>query len=112
MNLQPYQDTPFDDDDAFMDFQMALQLNHDTIAQRMFANGDFYKTYPLIDEPWNVKDWQLTLQQELNSIYALLEMTGLPDLASADLEREQDFSDFMQLLVNAEARVNAALGIK
>ena len=66
MNLGPFQDIEFDDHAAFDDFKMNLQINHDRIAQKMFAAGLLYKTYPLIDGVEFNKDWQQNLQQELS----------------------------------------------
>lgn len=111
MNLAAFQDIPFDDQDAFNDFKFALQANHDTIAQRMFANSKFYKVYPLYDSVEHSKDWQQNLQQELSSIYSLLNLTGLPDFASTDLHRQEDFEDWMQQLIFVENTINANLGI-
>lgn len=111
MQLQEFQDTPFDDAEAFDDFRMSLQLNHDRIAAKMFSLSLFYKTYPLIERDASNKDWQQNLQQELGSIYKLLGMTGLQDFSGVDLDEEGEFSDFMQLLVMAEGRVNSVLGI-
>lgn len=111
MNLQPFQDIEYDDNEALDDFKMSLQLNHDKIAQVMFENGNIYKTFPLIDSTQHNKDWQQNLQQELGSIFTLLDLNGLPDLASADLTREDDFSDFMDLLIQTEGTINMTLGI-
>lgn len=111
MNLAPFQDTPFDEPEMMNDFRLALQLNHDKIAQVMFASSQLYKTFPLIDSDEHTKDWQQNLQQELNSIYRLLGMTGLPDLSGSDLSQQDDFETFMQLLIFSEQRVNAVLGI-
>ena len=112
MNLGPFVDTPFDDQAAFDDFKMSLQINHNKIAQKMFANGDIYKTYPLIDSVQYNKDWQQNLQQELGSIFALLEINGLPDISGADLDREDDWSVFFQTLIQVEATINSTLGIQ
>lgn len=111
MNLGPFQDIPTSDSDGFDDFKFNLQVNHDTIAQRMFALNLVYKTYPLVDSLRHTKDWQQNLQQELGSIFSLLGMSGLPDFASVDLDREEDFHDFLQQLVFVERRINATLGI-
>lgn len=112
MNLAPWQDIPFGDPEAMEDFRLSLQLNHNKIAQKMFAANLLYKTYPLIDADEHNKDWQQNLQQELGSVYTLLNLTGLPDISGTDLTKENDFQTFMQLLVFAEGRVNAVLGIQ
>ncbi len=111
MNLAPFQDIPPDDDEAFDDFKFNLQVNHDRIAQKMYASSLFYKTYPLIDADQHNKDWQQNLQQELGSIFSLLNLTGLPDFSGTDLDKEDEFQDFMQQLIFVEARINVQLGI-
>lgn len=111
MNLQPYQDLQQGDTDGFEDFLLALQLNHNRIAQAMFTAGNVYNTYPLIVREAGVQDWQQTLQQELQSIYTLNGLNGLPDLSGSDLSQPEDFETFMQLLIQVEARINSALGI-
>lgn len=111
MNLGSFQDIPFGDDAAFADFQMSLQINHVRIAQKLFAAGKVYSTYPLIDSEQHNQDWQQNLQIELSSIFSLIPMTGLPDFSNADLSQDGEFQDFMQQLCFVEARVNAQLNI-
>lgn len=112
MNLSPFQDIEFDDREAFDDFKTCLQINHTRIAQKMFSAGLIYKTYPLIDGVEYNKDWQQNLQQELASIYALLDLSGLPDLSGSDLDREDDFEVFMQVLIQTEGVINQVLNIQ
>lgn len=111
MQLGQFQDLLSTDDEGFDDFKMNLQINHDRIAQKMFAVGFVYKTYPLIDSVRSNQDWQQNLQQELVSIYSLLGLTGLPDFSGTDLDNDGEFQDFLQQLVFVETRVNAELGI-
>lgn len=111
MNMSIFNDVPFDDVAALDDFKLALQVNHNTIAQRLFAQSKFYDTYPLIDSLEHAQDWQQTLQAELQSIYAAIGFTGLPDLSGADLSREEDFDVFFDQLVDVERRINVALDI-
>lgn len=111
MNLAPFQDIEYDDQAQFDDFKMNLQINHDRIAQKMFDAGLVYKTYPLIDSVEYNKDWQQNLQQELDSIYTLLNLTGLPDLSGSDLNQEDDFEVFMQVLLQTEEVINRTLEI-
>ncbi len=111
MNLSPFQDIEFDDKESFDDFKMNLQINHDRIAQKMYEAGLLYSTYPLIDGVEFNKDWQQNLQQELDSIYTLLGLTGLPDLSGSDLDREDDFEVFMQVLIQTEETINQTLNI-
>lgn len=111
MNLQPFQDTQYDDEDGLDDFRLALQLNHDKIYAKMAALGLPYQTYPLIDNSGHNKDWQQNLQTELQSIYSRLNITGIPDLSGSDLSKQEEFEDFMQLLVQIETGLNKRLGI-
>ena len=111
MNLGPFQSIEFEDNDGFDDFKMNLQLNHTRIAQVMFAQGLVYQTYPLIDSVEHNKDWQQNVQKELGSIYALLDLSGLPDLAGSDLSKEEDWDTFFQVLVQVELNINFVLDI-
>lgn len=111
MNVAPWTDTPFDDEDAFADFTFVLNLNHRKIAQVMFENLLVYDTYPLADGKLGDKDWLQNLQQELQSIFAKLELTGLPDFSSVDLRKEDEFEDFMLQLEQVESNINHTLGI-
>lgn len=113
MNLEPFQDIQFEDDEGFEEFKLALQLNHDKIARVMFSMTPplTYKTYPLIESNRSSQDWQQNLQQELQSIYTLNGLTGLPDFSGADLSREGEFEDVLQQLIFVERKINAALGI-
>lgn len=112
MNLAPFTDIAFDEPEALEDFRFALQTAHDKIASVLFKQGKVYHTYPLIDADGSNKDWQQNLQSELSSIYSLLGFTGLPDFAGADLNQENDFTDFLLSLQLVERRINAQLGIQ
>lgn len=111
MNLGPWVDTPFDDADAFGDFQLVHGLAHDQFASVMYQQGKVYTTYPLMDAPSENKDWLLTHQQEHESIYAQLGLTGLPDLATVDLRKDDEYETWMQLHTQIHAQINATLGI-
>lgn len=111
MNLAPWTFTPFDDDDAFKDFTLALGLNHSKIASVMYSQSLFYQTYPLKTwESWN-RDTLQNLQTELRSIYTLLNFDGLPDFSGVDLRKEDEYEDFMLQLQQVETRINQRLGI-
>lgn len=109
--MGPFQSIEFKDNDGFDDFKMNLQLNHTRIAQVMFAQGLVYQTYPLIDSVEHSRDWQLNVQKELASIYALLNLNGLPDLAGSDLNKEEDWDVFFQVLVQVELTINDVLDL-
>lgn len=111
MNVAPFTDCPFDDSDAFADFALVLGLAHERIAQVMFANSLFYKTYPLIDWKPENRDTIQNLQQELGSIYSLLNLNGLPDFSGVDLKKQDEFEDFMLQIKGVETTINAQLGI-
>lgn len=111
MNISPWSDTPFDDPDAFADFLMVHGLSHDRIAQVMYANSDNYTVYPLYDSPHDNHDWALTHYSEHQSIFELLDLTGLPDLASVNFDDEEEFETWMQLHQQVHERINTELGI-
>lgn len=102
---------PFGDEGAFADFQMVHGLSHDRIAAVMYGNSDFYETYPLYNAPNEDPDWLLVHQQEHESIYRLLDLNGLPDLATVDFQNEDEFSDWLLLHQIVHERINAQLGI-
>src|ERR1700741_1687447 len=111
MNLSPLSDVPFGDRDAFYDFMLAHGIAHKKIALVMFANDDQYDTYPLFDTPFEDTDWRLTHQSEHQSIYTLLGLQGLPDLARVDFDDQEQYEDwFLQHRLVHEI-INAALGI-
>lgn len=110
--MQLFQDVPFDDREAFDDFTLALSVNHRHIAAIMFPAGKVYEVYPLNVRFEHAKDWQQNLQQELQSIFTLNGLTGLPDLSGADLRNEEEFDDFMDQLIFVEAKINLFLGIQ
>ena len=111
MNLAPWTDTPFDDEDAFDDFQLVHGLAHDKIAAVMYPLGFVYTTYPLYETPNYNIDWLLTHQEEHQSIFAQLGMTGLPDLASVDLKKDEEYQDWMLLHQQVHQQINSFLGI-
>ena len=111
MNVAPWADTPPGDEEAFSDFTLVLGLAHNRIAAVMFENSLVYATYPIMDGTIGNTDWLQNLQQELQSIFTLLDLTGLPDFSGVDLRKDDEFEDFMLQLQQVEARINATLGI-
>lgn len=111
MNISPWTDIPFDDDDAFRDFQLVHGLSHDRIAAVMYGTSKFYQTYPLYDTPREDSGWKLDHQTEHQSIFTLLALTGLPDLATVDFDKQDEFENWMLLHQQVHQRINAALGI-
>ena len=111
MNLSPFQDTPFGDEDAFEAFQLAHGLAHAKIAQTMFNTSKFYNVYPLFDTPDYDRDWKLFHYTEHQSIFNLLDMSDLPDLATVDFNKQDEYEDWMLQHTLVHARINIALGI-
>lgn len=111
MNIAVWTDTPFDDADAFLDFQLAHVLAHDRIAQVLYSGSGFYQTYPLYDENHGDAGWKLDHQTEHESIFTLLQMDGLPDLTTVDFDKRDEFENWMLLHQQVHERINNALGI-
>lgn len=111
MNLSPLSIIPFDDPEAFEDFSLAHGMAHQKIAEVMYAQDLQYDTYPLMDTPDKDTDWKLTHYTEHQSIYFLLELAGLPDLATVDFHKEDEFNDWFFQHQQVHAIINAALGI-
>lgn len=111
MNIEPFQDTPFGDDEAFEAFQLAHGLAHERIASVMIGLGNNYNTYPLYDTPDTDRDWKLFHYIEHQSIYHLLKLDNLPDLSTVNFDDEGEFTDWMQMHTLVHTRINATLGI-
>lgn len=111
MNLSVWTDTPFDDEDAFADFALVHGLAHDKFAEVMYPLGFVYTTYPLYDTPNYDRDWLMTHQQEHESIFAQLGLTGLPDLATVDLKKNDEYDDWMEQHQLIHEQINSFLGI-
>jgi hypothetical protein len=110
MNLSPFVDTPFEDPEAWEAFELAHGASHEKIFQVLAKLGKPLNHYPLFDLQENT-DWKLIHQQEHQSIFNLLGLTGLPDMTSMDLDKRDEFEDWMAYHAQVHARINAALGI-
>lgn len=111
MNLAPWTDIPWGDEDALLDFYMVHGMTHNNIANVMYAQDLFYVTYPLMDAKRYDKDWLLIHQAEHESIYSQIGLQGMPDLASVDFGKEDEFYDWHLLHKQVHANINAVLGI-
>lgn len=110
MNITPFIDTPFDDDDAWEAFTLSHGMAHEKYYEVMFAAGYQFPHYPVFDLSENA-DWKLIHQQEHDGIFRSLGLTGLPDLATVDLSKQDEFEDWLAYHGQVHARINAALGI-
>jgi hypothetical protein len=103
-------DTPFDDPEAFESFALANGMALQKIYDVMTLQSKIFTYYPLMDAA-DDSNWLLLLDQEMRSIYDHLGLTDLPDLASVDLRKQDEFEDFMLNYAQAITTVNASLGI-
>lgn len=110
MNILAFIDTPFDDPDAFEAFALANGLAHQRIYNVMYAQGLPFQYYPIMDAR-DDSDWLLILNQQMSSIYARLDLSGLPDFAGVDLHKQEDFEDFMLSYGRSLQLVNVVLDI-
>ena len=110
MTLSPFVDTAFDDEDAFDTFALANGMALQKIYDVMVRNGKPFTYYDLMDAKQD-PNWLLLLDQEVRSIYDKLGLTGLPDLASVDLRKQDEFEDFMLTYTQSIQIINANLGI-
>lgn len=110
-SIAPWTDTPFDDVDAFADFALNHGLSHDKIASVMYGNGNTFITYPLYDTTTYEHDWLLDHQAEHESIYAQLGLTGLPDLATVDMKKQDEYQTWLLQHQQVHQLINATLGI-
>ena len=111
MNLSPFNDTAFDDDDAWEAFELAHGMAHEKIYDVLTKSGLVFNHYPLFDTARGQKDWMLLHQQEHQSIYTKLQLTGLPDLQTVDLDKQDEFEDWMLSHTRVHAIVNQTAGI-
>ena len=111
MNLDIYLDSPFDDDDAFMDFLGAHEVSHQTIASKLIGSGKLVAMIPLSDVPQDNPDWMLDHYKIHREIAQAMNFS-VPDLASVDFDDEAQYTDWMQLHAQIHHQINDSLGIK
>lgn len=110
MNLSPFIDTPFEDDEAWEAFELAHGMAHERIYAAMLQKGFMLNHYPLFDLE-RQSDWKLIHYSEHQSLYRALKLTGLPDLATVNLDQKDEFEDFMLYHAQVHSVLNVALGI-
>jgi len=103
-------DAKFGDEDAFADFLGQHEVSHQGIAQKLIAAGQLIAMIPMADTPVNHSDWLLDHYQIHREIARVLN-TILPDLASVDLQDENQYIEWMRLHGAVHAQINLALGI-
>jgi hypothetical protein len=111
MNLSPFADAPFDDENAFTDFLGAHEVAHQTIANRVTALGRIVTTLPISDAEEDMTDWLLDHYDIHRQIAAALG-THVPDISSVDLDDENQYLDWMRTHASMHESINAALGIR
>jgi len=109
-SILPYIDTPFDDEEAFESFALANGVAMQRIYDVMTSQDKLFTYYPLMDAN-DDSNWLLLVDQTMRSIYNTLGLTDLPDLASVDLRKQDEFEDFMLNYAQAVQVVNTTLGI-
>jgi hypothetical protein len=111
MSVSQFPDAPFGDEDSFMDFLMVNAMAHQTIAETMMVQGKIVSSVPIGDMTDDMKDWLMAHADIHQQEFDQLGLTGMPDLATVDLENEQAYYDWMQMHSIVHSSVGAALGI-
>lgn len=111
MNISPFSDIIFGDDEGWEAFELAHGMSHQKIYDVLYSQSKFFLYHPLFDTPLSDHNWLLDHQQEHQSHYVLFGLTGLPDLITVDFSRENEFLDWLLLHAQVHTRINTAAGI-
>ena len=110
MNISISSDNPFGDEPAFQDFLGQHQIAHDTINRFLAGSGKLVSAVPLADTPIGNNDWLLDHYQ-LHLEIGIAIGQSVPDLASVDLTKEDQYLDWMQIHSYLHQQINSFLGI-
>lgn len=110
--LAPIFDVPFDSDPDWKAWMLDHAQQHDVIYNTMLQKGLGFIKFPLLDarEP-NDKDWMENHQLEHDAIYTRLGLVGMPDLASSDLSKKDQWEVWQQSHQDTHTAINTKLGI-
>jgi len=110
--LAPIFDIPFDSDKDWKVWMLDHSLQHDSIYVSLVTKGKTIIKLPLTEakDP-NDKDWMNNHQLEHEAIYAVLGLAGMPDLASSDLTKQDQWQAWQELHQDVHALINTTLGI-
>jgi hypothetical protein len=111
MNLSPFSDLPFCDEESWDDYQLAHGMAHQKIYDVLYSQSKFFLYHPLFDTPLHDRNWLLDHQQEHQSHFLLLGLTGMPDLITVNFENENEFLDWHLLHAQVHTLINSKLGI-
>ena len=110
--VAPLFDVPFDSKSEWQVFMLEHALQHGDIYAGIVAKGKNMTIFPLIDatEP-NDHDWLNNHQLEHQEIYDILGLSGLPDLSSADLSKQDQWQTWHDQHRDVHSLINSVLGI-
>lgn len=109
MNLAPYIDVKFKDEEAFRQFSFIHVLTHDAISNYIEDQNLQVSNYPL-DNVSAKQDWMFTHNQMHIQIAQRLGLTAPQDLELYDLDNETAFYDWMSLHGGEHDRILLAIG--
>jgi hypothetical protein len=94
VNLSPYRELAFDDQDGWQEFLARHEIAHQTIAQALQRAGKSAQRIPLTDDPRRNENW---LNDHAAMHSAINKQLGLnnSDIGSQDLKIEEDFVEWM-----------------
>lgn len=111
MNISIFVDTDPEDELAFDDFSLAHAMSHEQIYTYFLSSGLTLQHYSYFETKRWDKDWLLFHQIEHQAIYDLLNASGMPDLASANLKDPGEFETWMDLHRQIHEYINQALNL-
>jgi hypothetical protein len=110
-NITIFSDLFVKDKTQFSEFAMAHAMSHEAIYDTILQAGTTIPHFPYFDVvDWD-KDWLQNHQQEHQAIYNYLGVTGLPDLASSDLTKDEELQTWMQLHADVHDYINQLLNL-
>lgn len=109
MNLAPYVDVEFGNEEAFSQFAFVHLLTHNNLAEYLGDQNLAIDNYPL-DNMENQKDWMYTHQLVHVALASRLGLSAPQDLETFDLDNEQQFYDWSAIHSGEHDRLFLAVG--
>lgn len=110
MNLNMSADTPFGNDEAFLDFLGQNEIAHITYGRFLADRAYLVSALPPLGNPLETPDWLADHWQRHTDECTTLGIS-VPDLSVVDLRNEEQYLDWMLLHAQLHEAQNLALGI-
>lgn len=109
MNLAPYVDCEFGDQEAFRQFTFVHFIAHDTISTYIEDQNLSIENYPL-ENLEQQKDWLFTHNEVHRAVAQRLGLTAPQDLEKFDLNNKEQFYDWSSIHGQEHTRILLAMG--